>query len=550
MKIITFLLVIIQYSAAFSQQKVQAFSSNLPIVIIDTKGQSIANSYKIIADMGVIYNGEGKYNQTSDPFNNFNGKIGIELRGSSSLSFPKKQYAVETRDSAGANLEVSLMGLPEDNDWILNGPYSDKTLMRNAIVYHLSNQMGQYASRSKFCEVFINNDYKGVYVLLEKVKRGKNRVDIAKMTPADTTGEDLTGGYIIKIDKTDGENVGGWTSTYTPYAGAWQRTFYQYHYPKPDEIVSAQRIYIVNYIKKFESLMYSSGYNHPVDGYTKMIDVNSFVNFFLLNELSRNVDGYRLSSYMYKDKDKSDTAKLYMGPVWDYNIALGNADYYDAQYSHGWMLDNLTSDSEFLSRDGYVPPFWWKKLWSDAAFKQRVKSRWVELRHSVLKFDRVYGYMDSLTTLFKYARIRNFARWPVLGTWVWPNPYVGNTYENEINHLKTWIKERFLWIDNALTGAPVEVSGETFPTTFILYQNYPNPFNSETILTYSVNESSFVKLDVFDILGKHIASLVDQFHQPGTYSVVFNGSGLSGGIYLFRLKSGYFTSTKKGIYLK
>ena len=230
-------------------------SSNLPIVVINTNGQEIPDEYKITADMGIIYNGEGVRNNLTNPYNNYNGKIGIEIRGSSSQGFPKKQYSLETRDLAGNDLNVSLLGFPEESDWILFAPYNDKSLMRDVLAYKIANSMGRYASRSKYCEVVLNNEYIGVYVLFEKVKRDANRVNIKKLESSDISGDALTGGYIIKIDKTDGENNDGWYSTYLPYPQAPYSVFYQYHYPKPDNIVQQQKDYIQNKIFQFETMM-------------------------------------------------------------------------------------------------------------------------------------------------------------------------------------------------------------------------------------------------------------------------------------------------------
>ena len=157
-----------------SAQTVNFNDSNLPIIEINTNGQTIQNSTKITADMGIIYNGERQRNYMTDPYNNYDGKIGIEIRGSSSTQFPKKQYALETRDAMGNNLNVSLLGLPAENDWILYAVYNDKSLLRDVLAFKLSNAMGRYASRSRFCELVLNGDYRGVYVLLEKIKRDKN----------------------------------------------------------------------------------------------------------------------------------------------------------------------------------------------------------------------------------------------------------------------------------------------------------------------------------------------------------------------------------------
>ena len=277
--------------------------STLPIVVIDTDGQEILNDPRIVVHMGIIDNDSG-INNMDDPFNGYDGQISIEIRGSSSQMFPKKQYALETQDIDGENLNVSILGMPAENDWILYAPYSDKSLLRNFLAYELARNIGRYASRTRFCELVINGDYKGLYIFMEKIKRDNNRVDISKLDPDETTGDDLTGGYILKVDKWDGENNDGWwsASPLPEYDGTW----YQYHYPEPDNIVDEQKDYINNYITDFELLIASESYNDPDAGYYDQVNLDSFIDVSLMSEISKNVDAYRLSAYMYKDKDSED----------------------------------------------------------------------------------------------------------------------------------------------------------------------------------------------------------------------------------------------------
>jgi hypothetical protein len=535
----------------YTYDKAQPFtSSNLPIVVINTNGQPIVDEPKINADMGIIYNGEGVRNYLTDPFNDFNGRIGIEIRGSSSQMYPKKQYSVETRDFAGEDSAVSLLGLPKEADWILYAPYSDKTLLRDVLAYRLFNDMGRYATRSRYCEVVINGNYMGVYVLLERIKRDKNRVDISKLEPSAISGDSLTGGYIIKIDKPDGIANESWSSAYPPYPGASQKIRYIYHYPKPANINSAQRNYIRGYITAFENSMNSPYYNDSINGYRKMIDVDSFVDYFLHNELTKNVDAYRISSYMHKDKD-SKGGKLVMGPVWDYNIALGNGDYYRVWSATGWHIDYLTSNSSFLSNDQFQVPFWWKKLYEDPYFRNKVRARWEELKQTVFTKDKLFSYIDSLTTFFDEARIRNFQRWPILGIYVWPNYYIGQTYQDEINFLKKFIQDRLIWLDNNMIGvlSNSEVESE-LPAAYELYQNYPNPFNPSTIITFSIPEAAHVEIRVYDITGREAALLIDDFKEPGVYNISFSGLTLSSGVYMYTLKSGGNILSRKMILVK
>ncbi|MDP1676777.1 MAG: CotH kinase family protein [Bacteroidota bacterium] len=548
-------------TASISFISAQTFtSSNLPIVIISTNGQTIVNEPKITADMGIIDNGPGVRNNLTDPFNHYKGKIGIEIRGSSTQMFPKKQYGLETRDTLGESFDVSIFGFPEESDWILSASYNDKTLMRDALTYTLASSLGRYASRTRFCEVVINDQYQGVYIFFEKIKRDKNRVNISKMDSTGVTGDALTGGYIIKIDKLDGSGNDGWNSSFPPQFGSKFKILYQYHYPKPEDITADQKLYIKNFVLNFESILYSSAYADTVDGYSKYLDVPSMVDFFLISEATKNVDSYRLSSFMYKDKD-SKNPKLFFGPVWDYNHGFGNCDYYDASTIEGWQLTYLTSNSSFLSSDMFQAPFWWKKVYEDTIFIKKASSRWKALRSNKFSLPRINKFIDSVSTLINEAQVRNFTKWPILNTYVWPNAYIGGTYPNEIIHLKKWIVERFEWMDIELTGELLDVQNENeqIPNEFTLSQNYPNPFNPNTVISYSIPQNLAglkdlqglpVTLKVFDILGKEVAVLVDRHQKFGTYSVSFDAHSLSAGMYFYRLQSGNFSSIKKMILIK
>ena len=218
-------------------QTVSFSSSNLPIVILDTEGQDIPDEPKITARMQIIDNGPNTRNSVLDTPTGYDGFIGIELRGSSSQAFPKKQYGVETRDEAGDNLNVSLLGMPEENDWVLYAPYSDKSLMRNVLAYELARRMGRYASRTRFVEVVLNGDYQGVYVLMEKIKRDRNRVDINNLKEDEISGDDLTGGYLIRIDRRDGFEGESWESNFLPAYATDARVHYQYREPDAEDIV-------------------------------------------------------------------------------------------------------------------------------------------------------------------------------------------------------------------------------------------------------------------------------------------------------------------------
>nr|HMT30443.1 CotH kinase family protein [Bacteroidia bacterium] len=294
-------------------------SSDLPIVVINTNGQTILDDPKIIVHMGIIDNGVGIRNYLSDPYNNYDGNIGIEIRGSWSQTFPQKQYGFETLNSLNVETDTSILGMPPESDWILNAPYNDKTCMRNVLAYDIANKTGHYASRSRFCELVINNDYKGIYIMLEKIKRDSSRVDISKLLTTDTTGADLTGGYIFKIDKPIGGTAPGWNSQYDGIPGT--KIHFQYEYPDFDSIAPQQKTYIRSYVDSFEFALNATWFTNPDSGYKKFIDLQSFVDYFILNETTKNVDAYRNSTFLYKKKITKGN-KLFIGPAWDYNVGF------------------------------------------------------------------------------------------------------------------------------------------------------------------------------------------------------------------------------------
>ena len=512
MRLIKIILICSITSNLFSQVNFE--SSNLPVVIINTNGQTIPNSYKITADMGIIYNGPGERNHVTDSLNHYNGKIGIELRGSSSLQFPKKQYAFETRQETGENRNISLLGLPVENDWVLYAPYSDKSLIRNVLIYELSNKIGRYASRSRFCELVLNGNYQGIYVLLEKVKRDKHRIDISELDEDDLSGDDLTGGYIIKIDKRDGEEVDGWYSDYLPISGS-SSIFYQYHYPRPDEILDEQAEYIENYVKDFEDMMYSWAYNNISSGYINKIDVSSFIDFFLLNEISKNVDGYRLSTFFYKDKNSKDPF-LHIGPIWDFNLAFGNSDYYDGWKTTGWQVEiNHVPSFQY---DAFKIPFYWERLMNDRNFVIKIVKRWKDLRNSYFSIDTLYSIIDRYTTCLDEAQQRNFEKWPVLNSYVWPNYYVGGSYINEIEYLKNWISDRLEWMDKMLL--------DSIPPDGVLNLRISDYGNSSVTVAWD-EAGDNVKISGYDVFANDekvrystsFYAIINNFKKPGEYQI-------------------------------
>jgi hypothetical protein len=294
--------------------------------------------------------------------------------------------------------------------------------------------------------------------------------------------------------------------------------------PKPEDLATEQIQYIKQYVTDFENSLNGPDFKNPDKGFRKFVDEDSFVDYLLLSEICKNVDGYRLSAYFYKDRD-SKSPKLTMGPIWDYNLTYGNADYCDGNSYRGWAFDFNT----VCSKDIYQIPFWWNRLLQDLAFGKKVKERYKALRQTTLTPERLGAFVDSTTSALTEARIRNFTKWPVIGTYVWPNGYVGATYQQEVSYLKDWIAQRLNWMDTAIEPFGVAPLA-TEPNALRLG---PNPSVGDVRVTLPLPVTSSVQLTLTDMQGRPVHQMqwpnqpagtfertlsAEQFtHGPGTY---------------------------------
>lgn len=428
-------------------------SSNLPIVVIETEnGQSIPDEPKIWAEMTIIDNREGERNFLTDIDNpeslDFSGLIGIEIRGSSSQLLDKKQYALTTFEDRQDKDNVSLLGLPEENDWILNGLAFDPSLMRDYLSYQSALKTGQYASRGIYCEMVLNGDYRGIYILQEKLKAEDDRIDINKIGAFDNTDDLITGGYITKADKTEGNDFAAWTMP--SYSGG--TVAFIHEVPKDDEVTNAQEGYIEGV---FQGLANQAADNNLSleNGYPSIIDLPSFIDFMIINELASNVDGYQFSTFFHKDRN----AKLRAGPVWDFNLTYGNDLFQfglDRSHEDVWQFDNGDNEGAMF----------WKDLFDSEPFRCYMANRWHELtaEGQPLHPESIFQFMDEVVVLLEEPRQREQARWNTLGN-----------YEAHISIMKQWISDRIEWITEQL-GAPRTCLGEDVPPLIISKINY-NP---------------------------------------------------------------------------
>ena len=455
---------------------------DLPIIFVDTKQKCLDKNVteKIPATMRVL---DGKTNNVADSAKGTLYDIGIKVRGQSSAMFPKPGYSVEVRDDKGEGMDVSMFGLPPADDWVFHGPYVDKSMLRNALAYWLFRQAGRYAPRTKHFDLYINGVYRGVYVMVEKIKRGKYRVNVSKLKETDIAGDSLTGGYIWAFDKV-GTNTGGGGSN---NQGGIQAEGFNtsdglnviLHYPKKANIQKEQEEYLKKYLNDLEAL-FKNGKNG--DGFDKYVDLGSAVDYVLHQEITNNGDSYWCSFFLHKPKDKTKNGvftegKVTLGPPWDFNLAMSNGGMMGFGGSgNSWQIESSSKSGNGgmwgMGGGSLIAPKWLTGMWKRSDYQSELKKRWAELRSGVWHTKVMDAYLDSMKTYLTKAAERNFKRWPNLGKNSGqndpdPEPMKycnsssggmgmgmgGNnadTWEGEVEHLRKKMKERMQWMDQQL----------------------------------------------------------------------------------------------------
>ncbi|MDR1715528.1 MAG: CotH kinase family protein [Prevotella sp.] len=341
-------------------------------------------------------------------------KTEIRGRGNSTWGMDKKPYRLKLDKSS------EILGMPKNKHWVLLANYSDKTLMRNELAFEISRHMGfAYTPRMEYVDVVLNGDFIGNYMIGEHIRIDKDRVNIAEMGPSDTN---ISGGYLLEIDERKGEPV--WFET--------EEAKMVFCVNRPEDIPDNQKEYIRDYIQKIENIIYGKNDINTISELPKYLDMKSFIDYLLLSELSKNVDGnLRLSTFVYKDRDND---KLYFGPVWDYDIAFGNVNYEDCEITTGWYAR--------------IKAAWYQEFFKHPEFAKMVADRWIELRSD--KLSNLYPFIDELADRMEVSQYKNFKRWPILNEAVWPNPIVTGSYQGEVNYLKDWLTKRINWMDQEL----------------------------------------------------------------------------------------------------
>lgn len=474
-------------------------SSNLPIVILNTSGEEIPNEPKIEASMKIIKRPDQERNYVSDSDNtaylDFDGSIQIEVRGSSSTLFSKKQYALTTYDDIGEKDNVKLLGLPKENDWILSGLAFDTTFVRDFVSYKLSNSIGQYASRAEYCELILNGQYQGLYMLLEKLKVDDSRIDLRKMKTDDVELPNLSGGYVSKSDKIEGEEVFAWSmSSY-----GWGNANFAHEQPKPEDITEEQN----NYIQQtFYDLATTSAEANSsfTNGYPSIIDIPSFVDYMIISELSSNADSYQFSTYFHKDR----RGKLRAGPVWDFNLTFGNDLFF-------WGFDRSKTNI-WQMFDGNVGATFWQDLFNDSYYNCYLAKRWGELTAAgqPLSEAKIFELIDQTVSQISEAVDRQEEQWNI-------DIY----FTQRIANLKAFVTDRLNWISSQLTNTALcdEVNMPPLVITKIHY--HPAGENEDNFEFIEITNNSNVS---WDATGIYIGGLGLSYQFPPGFSFAPNQS--------------------------
>ena len=437
-------------------------STNLPIVWVEVRGKTIDRYERIDARMKIIDNGPGRLNYADTVAHpgqriDYQGHIALRYRGNSTYNdSPKKPYSFRTLDGPmkyASKQKVKILGMERDDNWALLAPYADKSMMRDLLTYELMRPWMEFTPQGRYCELFVDGTYYGVYILSEVVSKGRHRLDLLK--PRDE-GEDLTGDYLLEVDCNDEVT---YTSRYHPVSSTGvpykdRHILIQYKFPNHDKLDDRQLAYIHSCINRMEAALASPGYSDPETGYRRYLDVESFIDYQIATELGHNVDGYRLSGKFYKRRD--DVDGRFKMALWDTNLAYGNCDRCDGWRTDTWVYQS--NDVLYRAGEVYLVPFWWYRLNCDEAYTAQLKARWAQMRAANLSEERVMATVDSLATVLTShgAEARNSQAWPRWGQYVWPNYYVAKDFNDEVAYIKRWLHDRLAWMDQALDFGPAE----------------------------------------------------------------------------------------------
>lgn len=406
------------------------FETNLPVLHINTDGQRISKENKIWSSIAVTEaDASGKPKSVMET-PDWEAAIMLNYRGASSYSvFDKKQYRMKFCKKKGSvkAKEYEFLGMGKNSEWVLNGPFLDKTLIRNRLVYGLGKQIFEWAPDCRYVELFIDGEYQGVYLAVEPVTNGESRLRLCEFGLA--SGQTA---YVVKRDRIDTEENP--LNVYGHYAGKTNNALYV-DYPTKNNMTDVQREWITKDIDSFERVLYSEQFADPVYGYSRYIDVGNFVDYVVLNEAVMNHDAGNLSTYVYKELG----GKLKLA-IWDYNNCLDNYQWFAEDYEEFYIKQSA----------------WFSVLLQDRAFVDKVVARYGQLRKGILSEAYLYDQIDSYVSRLGDATKRNFAIWGYAfheKLLVDTNDRYRNPtdYEDAIGQLKDAIHTRLSYMDDHIS---------------------------------------------------------------------------------------------------
>ena len=408
--------------------------TNLPLVVVNTDGMRMMQSKddKVNSTVHIISDGGTSLLSKKD--------TECKGRGNASWNFPKKPMRLKFPKK-----QTVLPDAPAKcKKWTLINNYGDKSLMRNKIAFHMSRGIGlSYTPYCQFVDLIFNGEYQGCYQLCDQVEVNPGRVEITEMTPDDIEGEALTGGYFIEID------------AYANQEASWFESLrgipVTIKSPDDDEITPEQSAYIKDYFNKFETAVFTYGFTSETTGYRKYLNLDSFLQYFIVGELDGNTD-YFWSIYMSKERGEE---KFVVGPVWDVDLGFDN-DY--RTYPIAGKNDYIYRSGGSVASDA-VKRLADRILIADAKSRERLKYLWSDARVNRHYNPTYYcKLVDRYAEQLAQSQELNFKRWNILGENVHMNPAVSGSYEGEVQRVKDYLNERFAQLDRIIGTVEVEVT--------------------------------------------------------------------------------------------
>lgn len=402
----------------------------LPVVRVRINGQSVQPDVNVAGTIEVFEQHDGTLTDLATRTPALTAPIAFQGRGNFTWSLPKKGYAFELQDGAGNERDLALLGMPAGSDFALYACYTDKTCLRNALVFAVGQSLGRWSPRTRYVELFLDDQYQGLYMIWERVRRDGARVALPKPAPTAAEG-DLSGGYIVRHEgggKGDGRDF-----------ATTSGVVYTYHYPDIPKITAAQSAYLQGALQRLEDAGAAER--------ASLIDQTSWIDRGIVEEVTNNWDGYVHSIYMTKDAD-ADGGRLGMGPLWDFDLAFanGNVTGYNCRTDvWAYQIDRPHPDDV---------PGYWRALYGEPAFQTAWKCRYQTLRQGALAMATFDARIAAWVAFTATARARDQARWPTIGQAVFPNCTTEPSYDADVAYLRSWIAARLVWLDGQAAAMP------------------------------------------------------------------------------------------------